>query len=304
MDLIIKLHKTNIMKQLATILSFILVFSAAFAQNNSYTILAKSGTILYQNQPVKIGQVISDKEPIMLKDGAYVGLISPEGKPIEIKSAGTFGKKELDGLLQESTGTFSDKFVSFMAQEMKDDSEGYKAGMNVTGSVERALTNNKIFIPLPKKSKFIGTDLHLQWIKKEGISIENGYKVDIMNMSENVLFTKNVSATELDIKPYEIKTLIPDDLYLVRVTDNSGNIESNVVCFYLPNREENKEICRELGPLLEAKSTVLESIAAAQMLSEKGFHLSALTKYNEAIANDKSATARDTYNSYVDSLKN
>lgn len=146
--------------------------------------------------------------------------------------------------------------------------------------------------------------MHLQWIKKEGVSIENGYKVDIMNMSENVLYTKNISATELDIKPYEIKTLIPDDLYLVRVTDNSGNIESNVVCFYLPNREENKEICRELGPLLEAKSTVLESIAAAQMLSEKGFHLSALTKYNEAIANDKSATARDTYNSYVDSLKN
>lgn len=303
MDLIIKLHKTTIMKQLAAILSFVLIFSSALAQSKSYTVLAKSGNITYNNKPVKIGQLLSDQAAITLDDGAYLGLISPNGKPVEIKTAGSFSKKELDEMLQESTGTFSDKFVNFMAQEMNDDTEGYKAGMGVTGSVERALTSHKIFIPLPKKSKFIGTDFHLQWIKKDGIVIDNGYKIDIMNMSEEVLYSKNVNATDIDLNPYEIKALIPDDLYLVRVSDDRGNIESNVVCFYLPNREENKEICRELGPLLEAKSTVLESIAAAQMLSEKGFHLSALNKYNEAIANDRSNIAKDSYQSYVDSLK-
>lgn len=289
------------MKPAIIILFFQLLGWGLAAQTSSFTVLAKSGEVLVGGQEVKIGQLIK-AETLKLEGNAYLGLISANGKPIEIKQAGTYTIDDLNKLLNNSSGTFSDQFVSFMANEMNESDEDYTAGLGVTGSVERALTKNKVFIPLPKKSKFIGNNMYLQWLLKEP-SKSQSFRVDIMNMSEELLYSKEVSGSETTINPYEISALDPGDLYLLQIHNNSVKTESNVVCFYLPSKEENKEICSELGTLLDAKSTTLECIAAAQMLSEKGFHMAALQKYHEAIVADETDVAKNSFSAYINSLK-
>lgn len=271
------------------------------AQNTSFTVLAKSGDVLMNGQEVKIGQLIKDQS-ITLNANAYIGLISTNGKPIELKNAGTYSQADLAKLLGESSGTFSDQFVNFMANEMSESDDDYTAGLGVTGSVERALAKSKVFIPLPKKSKFIGNKMYLQWLLKEPAT-STSFRVDIMNMSEEILYSKEVTDSETTLDPYTIQALAPGDLYLLQIHTKDIKTESNVVCFYLPSKDENKDICAELGTLLEAKSTTLECIAAAQMLSEKGFHMAALQKYHEAILADESDVAKNSFSAYVNSLK-
>jgi hypothetical protein len=289
------------MKHAAIILFFQLLGFGVFAQNNTFTVLAKSGSVVVGNTEAKIGQLIKS-DNIQLGSNAYLGLISSNGKPVELNAEGSYSLNDLNQKLGESSGTFSDQFVSFMASEMNESDEDYTAGMGVTGSVERALLKSKVFIPLPKKSKFIGNKMYLQWLLKDD-NQENSFTVDIMDMSEEIVFSKEVKGSETFINPYEVNTLIPGDLYLLRINNNGDKAESNTVCFYLPSEEENKEICTELGPLLDAQSTTLESIAAAQMLSEKGFHMAALKKYHEAILADDNGVAKNSFSAYVNSLK-
>jgi hypothetical protein len=289
------------MKRTAIFLLFQVLCFGLFSQSNGFTVLAKSGKVLSNGKEIKIGQLVNSNT-VSLSEGAYLGLISPDGKPIELTKSGDYSINDLQALLGKSTGTFSDQFVQFMATEMQESNEDYTAGLGVTGSVERALIHPKVFIPLPKKSKFIGQQMYVQWLQKEDDK-GNNFTINIMNMSEEILFTKSVIGSETTLSPYEINTLVPGDLYLLQISNNSIKSESNVVCFFLPTKEENKEICNELGTLLNAKSTTLECIAAAQMLSEKGFHMAALQKYHEAILVDDSDVAANSFSAYINSLK-
>ncbi len=289
------------MKRAAIFLFLQVLCFGLFSQSDGFTVLAKSGKVLSNGKEVKIGQLINSSG-ITLSSGAYLGLISSDGKPVEINTAGDYSISDINTLLGKSGGTFSDQFVQFMATEMQESDENYTAGLGVTGSVERSLMLPKVFIPLPKKSKFIGQQMYVQWLEKDN-NIDSSFTVNIMNMSEEILYSKSVNAHETTLSPYSIKTLIPGDLYLLQISNNANNYESNVVCFFLPTKEENKEICTELGTLLNAKSTTLECIAAAQMLSEKGFHMAALQKYHEAILVDKTDIAKNSFSAYVNSLK-
>lgn len=289
------------MKRVSLLFFFLVLAVGMMAQSSSFTVLAKSGSVLSGSSDVKIGQVLG-ADQITLAANAYLGLISSNGKPIELNKAGTYSTEDLMKMLGNSEGTFSEQFVSFMASEMNDDGEDYKAGLGVTGSVERAIGSNKLFIPLPKKSKFIGTEMFVQWLRND-TKLNAKYTLEIMNMSEEVLYTKQVNDSETVINPYDIKALVSGDLYLLRINENGTKMESNVVCFYLPSIEENKEICNELDTLLGAKSTTLECIAAAQMLSEKGFHLAALQKYQQALATDQTNAAKNSFSAYVNSIK-
>lgn len=287
------------MKRFALLSVLSLFISILSAQNSNYTVLAKSGDVSYGDKVVNVGQVINDSKPLNLKPGAYLGLIHESGKPIELKDAGTYDKSKLANMLSISEGTFSDKFTSFMANEMSESNGNYKAGLGVTGSVERGLESNKIFIPLPKKSKIVGDKIHVEWLTEKSVS--GPFLVEVMNMSEEVLHTQNTDSSNFDLAAYG--TIEEDDLYLLRVTNSDGSEASNVVCFYLPNREENSDVSLELAPLLEVKSSVLETLASAKMLSEKGYHFAALKQYSIAQKNDDNGVAKESFKAYLEALK-
>lgn len=284
---------------LFSILSIFL--SPLFAQNSNYTILAKSGEITYANKAVYVGQVINDAQPLNVKAGAYVGLIHESGKPIEIKSEGSYDHDKLAGLLGSSEGTFSDQFASFMANEMSENDGNYKAGLGITGSVERGLESNKLYIPLPKKSKIVGEIIHVEWLSEDKIA--GPYLVEVMNMSEEVIYTQTADSNHFDLKAYGMANVDEDDLYLLKISKENSTDESNVVCFYLPAKDENSEVSKELAPLLTVKSNVLETLASAKMLSEKGYHFAALKQYSIAKTNDKTGVAKESFSAYLEALK-
>src|ERR1700749_100167 len=95
--LIFKIMET---KKLTLILSFLIASVSVFSQDYAFKVLASKGGNEVKSgdswQPVKTGATIKATDELKISDNSYVGLVHRTGKPIELKTAGSWPVSELE----------------------------------------------------------------------------------------------------------------------------------------------------------------------------------------------------------------
>ena len=286
------------------ILSLLSLFCAfsAFSQNN-FTVLALSGNVTMNNEALYVGQVLSNDFQVKVGTDSYLGLIHESGKPVELKDAAVYTTKDISAKLSTGDASFSDQFANYISEELNSSEGAYQNNMSVTGSVERAIKDFKLFIPLPKKSTFVGQELDIIWM--DNTEEESGeYEVLVMDMMEDIVYSTVTKETSFSLNMLNEENIESDDFYLIKIRKTGSDAVSNVVGIYIPDEEDLKQLQSDIKPLLDDQASTLEIVAAAQLLKNKNYHSAALSKYKEALAKEpNNKVVKDAFDSYVKELE-
>jgi hypothetical protein len=152
--------------RLIFVLAFLLGTNVLFAQTYAFKVLVSKGKTEYKSasdswQPIKVGASLNPNDEVKVGDNAYLGLISAQGKPLEVREAKTYKVSELVAKMPPGTSVIN-KYTDFILS-----SETVKQNrLSATGAVHRDITptdNIKIFLPKDDKTKVYGDRAIVQW---------------------------------------------------------------------------------------------------------------------------------------------
>lgn len=209
-----------------------------------------------------------------IEAGGYVGLMHPDGTPIELSDPGEFDVKGLLAIHGGNEGIGA-KYLKYVVKDLTDaGDQSYLSNMEITGSVERAFFEQfPIILHSPEKSRLFNQEAQLFW-EFESENVE----VQLMNMKEEVL--KSWKTKEKSITINTGKFQVEDgQFYIVRIKDNKGNT-SKKVFLQTPIDHELMHNAKALIEDLETKAlkSPLAKIQLAKWMEENGFILNA---YNQ-----------------------
>ncbi|MFT6718116.1 MAG: hypothetical protein ACJAY8_000506, partial [Sphingobacteriales bacterium] len=209
-----------------------------------------------------------------IEAGGYVGLMHPDGTPIELSDPGEFDVKGLLAIHGGSDGIGA-RYLKYVVKDLTDaGDESYLSNMDITGSVERAFFDQfPIVLHAPEKSRLFRQEAHLSWDFES-----NNVEVQLMNMKEEVLNSWKTKERSMTINTSKFP-LEDGQFYIIRIKDNKGNT-SKKVFLQVPIDHEVTHNSKALIEDLEAKAqkSPLAKIQLAKWMEENGFILNA---YNQ-----------------------
>ncbi|MDX2191094.1 MAG: hypothetical protein SFY32_14630 [Bacteroidota bacterium] len=214
--------KTIIKSTLLTIAGLTFSFYS-FAQTEAFKVLASRGkNTLGDGTALIAGKKLNDKDVIKVGDASYLGLIHTTGKTVEIKEAGTYKVADLVAKAVAKNSNITKKYSEYVIGEMTKSESGdihanYQKNMKVTGSVERAISTASITLCLPKTSSVIEDINVVSWAKNPKAT---GYTVEVLNMFDDVILSKETTDTTFTIDFNSIK-MPKDNTLMVRVKSNA-----------------------------------------------------------------------------------
>ena len=226
--------------------SFLLVMLAVvvLAQDKAFTVMAVQGSVKNGTAAVNIGQQISSTSTIDVAAGGYLGLLHQSGNPLELKNPGSVPLAKYHKGFLEGKKSFQDKYMAYVVDGLAgDDNSSYMQNMGVTGSVERAISNNEIVIPLPSKTWLKGNEFSVSWMDKVKAK---QYKVFVKNMKEETVLELENTSNSVSVNLSEV-VKEKGQYLLLSVEDGEGKRKSNVVHIYIPTEEESTLLTEEMN---------------------------------------------------------
>jgi hypothetical protein len=105
-------------RKLTFMLTALLISSVAFCQDYAFKVLANKGSNEFKSgsswQPLKTGASLKTTDELKLAENAYIGLVSSNGKPMELKQAGNYKVADLANLTlppNQSSGLYNNKAI-------------------------------------------------------------------------------------------------------------------------------------------------------------------------------------------------
>ena len=299
--------QTNTMKKIALIL-FASFFSVVVsAQEVIFKTLAAKGTCMVQRganpdeyTPISTGVKIYEEDKIIITGSAsYVGLVSPDGKALELKKGGVYYVKDLANALASGETSLAQKYLSMLANDMSKVDDNTARNMKYTGSVERSVENKEIVIFLPETTKIASVAGSIQWFPKTDAA---SYKVNIFNLYEESVYTKTTSQKSMDID-FSLLGLKPGQIYKMSVADASNpSNNSGFTSLQVPTRSEMAKYETDLSMLrneIPANSAIGDMVIATYFEDQELF-LNAIPYYESAIEKEPNIVEfQDAYNMFL-----
>ena len=137
-------------RKLSLIVAFVLINAFVFGQEYSFKVLATKGANEVKSgdtwQPLKTGASLKASDELKIAENAYLGLISAEGAPVEIRQAQSI---KVADIKVKKGQTAMAKYTDFI---LSSNAEGKKNKLGATGAVVRDVKENKaITVILPSK---------------------------------------------------------------------------------------------------------------------------------------------------------
>ena len=275
--------------------TFLIGFSAAFTlvgQDLAFKTLATKGTCILQrgsnpdDYPViSAGVKVYENDKIIITgDQSYVGLVSTDGKLLEIKKGGVYNVSELKSGLVKSQSSLAKKYIEFLVNDMSKEDDATAKNMKFTGSVERDLKlgEESITLLLPAVTTITNEKAVIKWISKEPIS---EYRVTVKNLFEDEVFNKVTKENQMDLDFTGIE-MNPEDAFLLVITDKSNSQKSSAVIeLNVPVQEELSRLTKEIEDLKKANGgeTALDNMVLATYFDQNGMYLNAIPYFQKAI---------------------
>jgi hypothetical protein len=295
------------MKKLAIILCISAMSVGGFAQEVIFKTLAAKGTCMVQRgdnpdeyTPISTGLKIYQEDKIIITGAtSYVGLVSADGKALELKKGGVYYVKDLSMALSSGETSMAQKYLSLLVNDMSKVDDNTARNMKYTGSVERSVENKDIVMFLPETTKIAGTAGAIQWFPKTTIS---KYNVNIYNLYEEAVYTKSTENKMLSIDFAELG-LNPGQVYKMMVSDAANeNLNSGYISLQVPTRSEMAKFETDVNMLkteVPANSAIGDMVIATYY-EEQELFLNAIPYYESAIEREPNIVEfQDAYNMFL-----
>jgi len=264
--------------------AFIMSFSTVFGQSDyAFKVLANKGTNEVKSGDawiaIKTGAVLKEHDELKLSENSYVGLVSAKGKPLELKSSGSY--KVIDLLTKVQTGsTVLNKYTDFILSS--NSAEAKKNRLSATGSVtrgdEKAL---KVYLPENNNADVFNNFAIINWEKANG-----PYVVTLKNMFDDELAVIETPETTAQID-LASKEYVNESAILVEVkSKGDGKIKSKQYLLkkLSPTHAEKvkKDLIADFGTDVMEETPLSKFLLAAFYEQHKLF-IDAITAYEQAI---------------------
>ena len=286
-----RLFLLNLSKLMMLIVIALFLSFQAVAQEYQFKVLANQGNNILKtsdgsrNEQLKVGSTLQDGDKIILAEGAYVGLMHPNGKTMEIKSAGEFEVSQLATAAGDGNtvaGKYADFIMSRMAENEASVDDNHRKYLNVTGAVERKLDASAIKVMMPNSAEVFSSEAFLKWTD---LNVDK-YVVTVRNMYDVVLLTKETSEPQLKLDLNQ-KVLAKERLVIVKVeVKNNKALASEGYGIKKVAAPKAEAIHADLAVLKEAiqENNALDKLILASFFEENNLLVDALANYEEAIA--------------------
>lgn len=286
------------MHKAAVFAVFFCGITAAAPAGELFKVLAVNGGVMLrraaERTPLKAGQSVAAGDEIEIAGGGFAGLVTPAGRPVELRSTGVFKAGELARKHSGTTGV-AQKFAAYVTAQMMQQSGGstrqnYQTKMESTGAVERA-TNDRVDIVgktvelaggektgqlpaepeqlpermqalMPRTGKVMDLRLDFSWKPEPGVG---RYSLLIRDRDFNIVFEEDITGKRLSVNlaPLALK---PDECYFWSVrpdaADDSRRSEEYALCI-MPAAEQRavadsvRLLTEELGTLQTATAQMI-----------------------------------------------
>lgn len=283
---LLKLSKTVMLFVIGLFLSFQLK-----AQEYQFKVLANQGdnTLVTsdgsRNEHLKVGSTLQEGDKIILSEGSYVGLMHPNGKTMEIKTAGEFEISDLAtkaGSGNSVAGKYADFIMTRMSENDANVDENHRKYLNVTGAVERDLRSSAIKVMMPNSAEIYNAVALIKWTDLKA----KAYVVTVTNMYDETLLTKETSEPQLKLDLNQ-KGLDKEKVVIVKVVVKENTaLASAGYGIKKITAPKAAVINADLAILKEAiqDGNALDKLILASFFEENNLIVDALANYEEAIA--------------------
>jgi hypothetical protein len=271
----------------------ILAATFSYGQDYAFKVLANKGNNEVKSgaswQPLKTGASLGNGDELKLEANAYVGLIHKNGKPLEIKNAGSY---KVADLVKEMSGESSvlAKYTDFI---LSSNAENKKNRLSATGAVHRATENAAISVMLPDNqyTAVFGSTAVINW---DGTTVAGPYVVtvkDLMDLEISKIETPETTVT-LDLSDPKIAA-VPAILVEVSSKADPKQASKRYVIKKLPpaEREKIKGDYNEIVIDVEEPSA-LNHYLLAKFYEQNNLYIDAIASYEAAV---KMAPEVETY---------
>ncbi len=252
------------------------------AQTHAFKVLVSKGKTEIKSanawQSIKVGASLKPTDEVKIGENAYLGLIHANGKPLEIREAGSFKVSELVSRLGTGSSVLN-KYTDFILSSNQEK----RNKLSATGAVHRGPKDViVVYLSNEARAELYGDKLAVQWSSEE---VTGPYEVVFTTLLDDELerfeTTENqimVSMNEGNLKnEYEI---------LVKVVskENRGKGSKDYIIKRLrpADREKFTKVMNEITGAV-ADETALSKYYMAGIYEENLLLNDAITAYQEAI---------------------
>lgn len=261
-----------------------LFVNALYAQTQTYTfkVLVSKGKTEIKSvdawQSIKVGASLKATDEVKISENSYLGLIHANGKPLELREAGSFKVSELVSRLGAGSSVLN-KYTDFILSTNQEK----KNKLSATGAVHRGPKDVIIvYLPSSEKADIYGDVIGLQWSAEE---VAGPYEITFTNLLEDKLARFETKDNQLTIALNEGKLKDEPNL-MVKVVSKSNPAQGSknyVIKKLRPDaREKYTAAIKDISGSLEQGSALSKYILAG-FFEESLLLNDALTAYQEAI---------------------
>lgn len=252
----------------------------------AFRVLANKGANQYKPkeadawQPVKTGISLNVGDELKVSENSYLGLVSKNGKPLEIKEAKNYKVADLLDRVKTGTSVMS-KYTDFILSS--NSAEAKKNRLSATGAVHRgeasALT---VYLPGTQNSYIYNNTMYVVW---EAPKAGGPYVVTLMDFMEEELMKVETPETsvKLDLSDPKLAKVTNFLVQVASKADSKVHSEGNAVKrLTAAEHEKIKKSYEEIAADVK-EETAFTKFLLAGFYEQHGLLIDAMTAYEEAV---------------------
>jgi len=256
--------------------------STLFAQTYTFKVLVSKGKTEIKSandwQAIKVGAALKATDEVRIAENSYLGLIHENGKPLEIREAGSFKVSELVSRLTAGSSVLN-KYTDFILSS----DQSKKNRLSATGAVHRGIKDViVVYLSGTDRAELYGDKLAVQWSSEE---VKGPYEVVFTTLLDEELAKFETVSNQIMVSMNE-GNLKDEYEMMVKVVskENRGKGSKDYIIKRLrpAAREKFTKIMDELKGAV-ASETALSKYYLAGIYEENFLLNDALTAYQEAI---------------------
>jgi hypothetical protein len=271
-------------RSLLVVGAFFMSFSVVFGQGDyAFKVLANKGTNEVKSGDtwvaIKTGASLKKEDELKLAENSYVGLVSASGKPLELKSSGSYKVVELLSKVQGGSSGVVNKYTDFILSS--NSAEAKKNRLSATGAVHRGPKEIRLFLPENNSLADVMNDkVHITWEKDNG-----PYVVTLKNMFDEQLGVIETPETSVEVN-LSAPEYANESAILVEVAskaDSKLKSPARLIKRMTPAQADKvKKDMAEFSAQI-SEQTALNQFILAGFYEEKKLIIDALGAYEQAI---------------------
>jgi hypothetical protein len=267
-----------------TVVALTLCSVVLLAQGQGYTfrVLVSKGKAEVKNasawQMLKVGATLKATDELRVSENSYLGLVHSNGRPLEVRDAGTYKVSELVARMGTGTSVMT-KYTEFILSSNQEK----KNRLTATGAVHRGFKDViMIYLPSAERAELFGDKIALQWSSDE---VKGPYEVIFSSLLEDELarFETTENKLVVDMTTDNLKSHYEVLVKVVSKENRDKGSKDYIIKKMRPNdKAKFAKSFNELNASLEEGSALSQYIMAG--FFEENYLLNdALTAYQQAI---------------------